>query len=68
VAVLVIDLGLNIQFHPVPKIGVNENLLKSYPLVNWHSYGKSPFSMGKSTDYKWQFSIAISNYQTVFAD
>jgi len=31
-------------------------LVKHYPLVNSHNYGKSPFSMGKST-----ISMAIFN-------
>ena len=30
-----------------------------------HNYGKSPFLMGKSTIYKWPFSIATLNYQRV---
>ena len=36
-----------------------------YPLVNQHTYGKSPFSMGKSTIYTWPFSIAMLVYQRV---
>ena len=35
-----------------------------YPLVNSHSYGKSPFLMGKST-INGQFSTAILVYQRV---
>ena len=35
-----------------------------YPLVNQHSYGKSPFLMGKST-INVVFSIAMLNYQRV---
>jgi len=31
-----------------------------------HNYGKSPFLMGKSTIYKWPFSIATLNYQRVY--
>ena len=30
----------------------------TYPLLNWHDYGKSPFSMGKSTingHFQWLF-------------
>ena len=37
-----------------------------YPLVNQHSYGKSPFSIGKST-INHPFSIAILVYQRVHA-
>ena len=36
-------------------------------LHNGHNYGKSPFSMGKLTNYKWSFSIAMLNYQRVMA-
>jgi hypothetical protein len=35
-----------------------------YPLVNYHSYGKSPFYNGK-INYKWPCSIATLNYQRV---
>ena len=46
-----------------------------YPLVNWHSYGKSPFYMGKSSlnrnfnsyvslpEGKWSLSAAMLKYQ-----
>ena len=35
-----------------------------YPLVNSHSYGKSPLLMGKTT-INGSFSIAMLNYQRV---
>ena len=35
-----------------------------YPLVNWHSHGKSPFSMG-NTSSKGPFSISILVYRRV---
>ena len=31
-----------------------------------HNYGKSPFSINGITHYKWQFSIAMLNYQREF--
>ena len=37
---------------------------ETYPLVNIHNYGKSPFSVGKST-INGPFSIAMLNYQRV---
>ena len=42
-------------------------MLSIYPLVNQHSYGKSPFFIGKSwyINHKWPFSIAMFNYQRV---
>ena len=37
----------------------------TYPLVNWHSYGKSPSLIAKST-INGPFSIAMFNYQRVW--
>ena len=37
---------------------------KSYPPVNWHSHGKSPFSIG-NTSSKGPFSIAMLVYRRV---
>ena len=38
--------------------------MRIYPLVNWHTYGKSPFLMGKFTINR-QFSIALLVYRRV---
>ena len=52
------DLGVS------PALRTPINCYNTYPLVNQHSYGKSPCLIGKST-IKWPFSIAMLVYQRV---